>query len=171
MENIAKATAGAGELNCALASGWKTDCRNLSKKRCTCRRFPPTCSRFCAGPRGAAVEHLSERFFRCMRREECDRIIDIVKELGAPAQQQLREMLRTGQPRQAASVVGLLSRLDVPSCWSCCQTACRSGTASITTWWCARWPTARPMTGDGPCWNCWKFLMRWSCRRRSMKLV
>ena len=64
---------------------------------------------------GAAVEHLSERFFRCMRREECDRIIDIVKELGAPAQQQLRENLRMGQPRQAASVVGLLSRLDVPT--------------------------------------------------------
>ena len=61
------------------------------------------------------MEHLSERFFRCMRREECDRIIDIVKELGAPAQQQLREMLRMGQPRQAASVVGLLSRLDVPT--------------------------------------------------------
>ena len=33
----------------------------------------------------ASVEHLSERFFRCMRREECDRIVDIVKELGAPA--------------------------------------------------------------------------------------
>src|SRR6476646_2005732 len=64
---------------------------------------------------GAAVEHLSERFFRCMRREECDRIMDIVKELGAPAQQQLRDMLRMGQPRQAASVVGLRSRLDVPS--------------------------------------------------------
>jgi hypothetical protein len=63
----------------------------------------------------AAVEHLSERFFRCMRREECDRIVDIVKELGAPAMQQVREMLRTGQPRQAASVVGLLSRLDVPT--------------------------------------------------------
>ncbi|HYL97153.1 MAG TPA: HEAT repeat domain-containing protein, partial [Terriglobales bacterium] len=63
----------------------------------------------------AAVEHLSDRFFRCMRREECDRIIDIVKELGASAIQQLREMGRTGQPRQAASVVGLLSRLDVPT--------------------------------------------------------
>jgi hypothetical protein len=63
----------------------------------------------------AAVEHLSERFFRCMRREECDRIVDIVKELGAPALQQVREMLRMGQPRQAASVVGLLSRLDVPT--------------------------------------------------------
>jgi hypothetical protein len=63
----------------------------------------------------ASVEHLSDRFFRCMRREECDRIMDIVKELGAPALQQLREMVRTGQPRQAAAVVGLLSRLDVPT--------------------------------------------------------
>jgi hypothetical protein len=63
----------------------------------------------------AAVEHLSDRFFRCMRREECDRIVDIVKDLGAPAQEQIREMLRTGQPRQAAAVVGLLSRLDVPT--------------------------------------------------------
>jgi hypothetical protein len=63
----------------------------------------------------AAVEHLADRFFRCMRREECDRIVDIVKELGAPAQDQIRQMLRTGQPRQAASVVGLLSRLDVPT--------------------------------------------------------
>jgi hypothetical protein len=61
----------------------------------------------------AAMEHLSERFFRCMRREECDRIVDIVKELGAPVQHQIREMMRTGQPRQAAAVVGLLSRLDV----------------------------------------------------------
>jgi len=63
----------------------------------------------------AAVEHLADRFFRCMRREECDRMVDIVKELGSPAMQQLREMLRTGQPRQAAGVVGLLSRLDVPT--------------------------------------------------------
>jgi hypothetical protein len=33
--------------------------------------------------------------------------------LGAPALAQLREILRTGQPRQASAVVGLLSRLDV----------------------------------------------------------
>jgi len=63
----------------------------------------------------ASVEHLADRFFRCMRREECDRMVDIVKELGPAALQQLREMLRAAQPRQAAAVVGLLSRLDVPS--------------------------------------------------------
>ena len=63
----------------------------------------------------AAVDHLADRFFRCMRREECDRMMELVRELGSDATAQLREMLRTGQPRQAASAVGLLSRLDVPS--------------------------------------------------------
>ena len=61
----------------------------------------------------AGAEHLADRFFRCMRRDECDRMIELVKELGSPALAQLREILRTGQPRQASSVVGLLSRLDV----------------------------------------------------------
>ena len=63
----------------------------------------------------AAVDHLADRFFRCMRRDECDRMVEVVRGLGAPGIQQLREMLRTGQPRQAASAVGLMSRLDVPS--------------------------------------------------------
>jgi len=61
----------------------------------------------------AAVEHLADRFFRCMRRDECDRMVELVRELDRPALAQLREMLRTGQPRHGASAVGLLSRLDV----------------------------------------------------------
>jgi hypothetical protein len=61
----------------------------------------------------AGAEHLADRFFRCMRRDECDRMVDLVKEMGSPALAQLREIVRTGQPRQAAGVVGLLSRLDV----------------------------------------------------------
>ena len=61
----------------------------------------------------AAVEHLADRFFRCMRRDECDRMVELTNELGPGALSQMRDMLRTGQPRQAASVVGLLSRLDV----------------------------------------------------------
>ena len=63
----------------------------------------------------AAVEHLADRFFRCLRRDECDRMIELVRELGQNAITQMREMLRTGQPRQASAVVGLLSRLDVLS--------------------------------------------------------
>jgi hypothetical protein len=61
----------------------------------------------------SGAEHLADRFFRCMRRDECDRMVELVKEMGSPALGQLREIVRTGQPRQAAGVVGLLSRLDV----------------------------------------------------------
>jgi hypothetical protein len=61
----------------------------------------------------SAAEHLADRFFRCMRRDECDRMIELVKEMGSPALTQLREILRMGQSRQASAVVGLLSRLDV----------------------------------------------------------
>ena len=61
----------------------------------------------------AGAEHLADRFFRCMRRDECDNMVELVKELGTPVLSQLREILRTGQPRQASSAVGLISRLDV----------------------------------------------------------
>ncbi|MGH9500635.1 MAG: HEAT repeat domain-containing protein [Terriglobales bacterium] len=63
----------------------------------------------------ASVEHMADRFFRCMRREECDRMVELVKEMGTGGAAQMREMLRTGQPRAASSVIGLLSRLDVPT--------------------------------------------------------
>ncbi|MGA2102180.1 MAG: hypothetical protein ABSG34_13805 [Candidatus Sulfotelmatobacter sp.] len=61
----------------------------------------------------SGAEHLADRFFRCMRRDECDRMIELVKQLGSPVLTQLREILRTGQPRQASGAVGLVSRLDV----------------------------------------------------------
>ena len=61
----------------------------------------------------SGAEHLADRFFRCMRRDECDRMIELVKEVGSPVLLQLREILRTGQPRQASGAVGLVSRLDV----------------------------------------------------------
>jgi hypothetical protein len=60
-----------------------------------------------------SVEHLADRFFRAQKRVECDRIVELVGELGQPALDDLRDILRTGQPRQAASSVGLLSRLAV----------------------------------------------------------
>jgi len=60
-----------------------------------------------------AAEHLADRFFRCLRRDECDRMMELVKELGSPVMLQLREIMRTGQPRQASAAVGLVSRFDV----------------------------------------------------------
>jgi hypothetical protein len=60
-----------------------------------------------------SVEHLADRFFRAQRRVECDRIVELVSELGQLGIDDLRDILRTGQPRQAASTVGLMSRLAV----------------------------------------------------------
>ncbi len=60
-----------------------------------------------------SVQHLADRFFRAQRRVECDRIVELVGELGQPGIDDLRDILRAGQPRQAASTVGLLSRLAV----------------------------------------------------------
>ncbi|MGO9348205.1 MAG: PilZ domain-containing protein [Terriglobales bacterium] len=60
-----------------------------------------------------SVEHLADRFFRAQKRVECDRIVELVAELGHPAIDDLRDILHSGQPRQAASTVGLLSRLEV----------------------------------------------------------
>ena len=60
-----------------------------------------------------SVEHLADRFFRAQKRVECDRIVELVGELGQPGLDDLRDILRTGQARQAASTVGLLSRLAV----------------------------------------------------------
>jgi hypothetical protein len=62
-----------------------------------------------------SVEHLADRFFRAQKRVECDRIVELVGELGQPAINDLCDMLHAGQPRQAASTVGLLSRLAVTS--------------------------------------------------------
>jgi hypothetical protein len=62
----------------------------------------------------SSVEQLAERFFRCMTREECDRVVEFVSQLGDDALANMREVLRTGQPSKASGVVGLISRLDVP---------------------------------------------------------
>jgi hypothetical protein len=61
----------------------------------------------------SGAEHMADRFFRCMRRDECERMIELVKQLGSPVLMQLREILRMGQPRQSSCAVGLISRLDV----------------------------------------------------------
>ena len=101
-----------------------------------------------------SVEHLADRFFRSQKRVECDRIVELVSELGQPGIADLREMLRTGQPRQAAATVGLLSRLGVTRCSNCCLRVCPSLIASIRTSSYARSPMALLPIADAPCWNC-----------------
>jgi hypothetical protein len=60
----------------------------------------------------AATEHIAERFARCRNLQECDRLVDLVGSIGAESAEHLRQMLRRAPDRQAATAVGLLSRVD-----------------------------------------------------------
>jgi hypothetical protein len=62
----------------------------------------------------ASVEHMAERFSRCITRDQCDRLASLLEKLGQPATDHLGNMLRLGQVRQAAASVGLLSRINIP---------------------------------------------------------
>jgi hypothetical protein len=59
-----------------------------------------------------ATEQIAERFSRCGRREECDRLFELVSRLTEDGARHLRETLRVGAVRQAASCVGLLTRIS-----------------------------------------------------------
>ena len=61
----------------------------------------------------SGAEHLADRFFRCMRRDECDRMIELVKQLGSPVLGAVARNSAHRAARQAAGAVGLVSRLDV----------------------------------------------------------
>jgi hypothetical protein len=60
----------------------------------------------------AATEQIAERFARCHRREECDRLVELMDRLQEDGARHLRELLRLAPVRQAASSVGLLSRVN-----------------------------------------------------------
>lgn len=60
----------------------------------------------------AAAEKLLQRFERCVRRDECERLIALLKHLGPVAAQYLKEKLLRDAAPEAVLTVGLLSRLD-----------------------------------------------------------
>jgi hypothetical protein len=60
----------------------------------------------------AATDQLVSRFARCRERQECDRLVDVMGQLGQAGNQHLRELLRLGTEKEAAAAVGLISRLD-----------------------------------------------------------
>ena len=59
-----------------------------------------------------AAEHLASRLARSGRRSERERIVDIARTVGSGCGRHLKEVLRSEPPAKAATVVGLLSRLD-----------------------------------------------------------
>ena len=62
-------------------------------------------------PQGAA-EHLAVRLARTSRRTERESVVQLAKAVGAPCVRHLRETLKNDAPAKAATVIGLLSRLD-----------------------------------------------------------
>lgn len=61
----------------------------------------------------AAAEQLAGRFTRSGFREECDRIVEMVQQLGPEGVAHLRSALETGSATQAVETIGILSRLDL----------------------------------------------------------
>lgn len=60
----------------------------------------------------ASAEHLAARLGRSGRRSERERIVDLAKRVGSACARHLKEVLKSEPPPKAATVVGLLSRLD-----------------------------------------------------------
>ncbi|HKN60234.1 MAG TPA: PilZ domain-containing protein, partial [Candidatus Acidoferrales bacterium] len=59
-----------------------------------------------------AAEHLAVRLARSGRRTERESVVEMATAVGTPCSRHLRETLKTEVPAKAATVVGLLSRLD-----------------------------------------------------------
>ena len=60
----------------------------------------------------AAAEKCVRHFETCVRREDCERVIAVMQQLGPAALEYLRQQLTAELPEQAVLSVGLLSRLD-----------------------------------------------------------
>jgi hypothetical protein len=60
----------------------------------------------------SASEHLAIRLARSARRTERENIVDLALAVGAPCLRYLKETLKNEAPAKAATVIGLLSRLD-----------------------------------------------------------
>ena len=59
-----------------------------------------------------AAEHLAVRLARTSRRTERESVVHLAKSVGAPCVRYLKESLKNDAPAKAATVIGLLSRLD-----------------------------------------------------------
>ena len=100
----------AGE-DCVPGLAWRIVCRSLSKKLCI-EQVPDDLLEVLRRTSQAAAEHLADRFFRCMRRDECDRMIELVRNWVRTAGPVAGDAAH-GAAAAGLTVVGLLSRLDV----------------------------------------------------------
>ena len=117
----------------------------------------------------AAVEHLSDRFFRCMRRDECDRIVELVRELGTPAHG--ADAGDAAHRTTPASGVGrgLLSRLDVPTLLELLPARLPELNRFYHDVVVRQIAYGAATIAAARCSNYSKFWIRWFCRRPSTK--
>ena len=109
---IWKARAPAGCKLCVPASAWTIAFPNSSKKPWSAESMPDgLVGVLMRVPQGAA-EHLAVRLARTSRRTERESVVHLAKAVGAPCVRYLKESLKNDAPAKAATVIGLLSRLD-----------------------------------------------------------
>jgi hypothetical protein len=60
----------------------------------------------------AAADHLAVRLARSARASERENVVELARSVGAPCVRHLKETLKNELPAKAATVIGLLSRLD-----------------------------------------------------------
>ncbi len=74
-----------------------------------------------------AAEQLAVRLARSGRRTDREKVVEIAQTLGGPCKRQLTEILKNSPPPKAASVAGLLSRLDAAGLEEILATRMRDG--------------------------------------------
>ena len=62
----------------------------------------------------AAVEHAAARFAQCQKRQECERLLQLLSGMEEPAIEHLRNILTSRPATEAVISAGPLSRLDMP---------------------------------------------------------
>ncbi|HWG57549.1 MAG TPA: PilZ domain-containing protein [Candidatus Acidoferrales bacterium] len=79
----------------------------------------------------AAAENLAIRLSRAGRRSERERVIEIASSIGPSCPRHLTEILKDGTPVKAATVVGLLSRMDAAAVEELLPARLRHGSRSV----------------------------------------
>ncbi len=154
-----RGTAGADERSASRAWAWRTGCPSSLKKPCSWIRFRQDLLAVLRRTSQAGAEHLADRFFRCMRRDECDRMIELVKQLGSPV---LAAVARNPANRPATAGLGRSGLGQPPRCGNAAGIAARAlaGVEPLLSRHrgaADRLRRGRPIAG-ALCWNWRKFL-------------
>jgi len=92
--------------------GLESRVREFIEEALRAERIPAGLVALLRGMPRLAAEELAGRFRQCNRRRECERLVEMLKEIGPEGLSHLHEALQHGPDSAAVSTVGLLSRLE-----------------------------------------------------------